>query len=121
MHPHDKPWMTGEIRRAQCKRDRLHSRAKNINSPEAWARYREQRNIILNRLINKAKKQHTKSVIDKINSLDRSGADWWKVVRTALGSSRDNYPCASIRRSGRHFFATDDLSKANLLNDFLSV
>ena len=121
LRPCDKPWMNSEIRRLQRIRNRLHSRAKSIDTPDAWARYRQQKNL-LNSTINRAKREHTKSIIDKLNSLDRSNADWWKVVRTAFGSSRDTIPALKSRDQVGTFFANDNKSKADLLNDyFVSV
>jgi hypothetical protein len=55
IRPNDKPWMSGTIRRAMRKRNRL---LRN------WQKYREQRNLVVN-LVRNAKKDHNK----KINSL----------------------------------------------------
>ena len=46
LRPYDKYWMNSQIRCEQRKRDRAHKKAKQLNTPEAWARYRSLRNHV---------------------------------------------------------------------------
>ena len=94
LRPFDRCWMNSDIRRQQRRPNHMHCKAKSLNTPEAWARYRTQRNY-LNSLIRQQKRDHDRAIVDKLNSLDRSNADWWKVVRTL-------FDCTSVRGSGRH-------------------
>ena len=116
LRPNDKVWMTSDVRKEQRKKIRLHRKAKIQDTPEAWARYRSQRNHVTS-IVRKAKQDHNQSIIDKLNELDHSNADWWKVVRTAFGCSRNHIPALESADQSGTFFVTDDKSKANLLND----
>ena len=89
----------------------MHCKAKSLNTPEAWARYRTQRNY-LNSLIRQQKRDHDRAIVDKLNSLDRSNADWWKVVRTVFGTSRESIPALQSEDRDGTFFANDNKSKA---------
>jgi len=116
LRPGDKPWMNGEIRRAQRRRDRFHKAAKTKNTNDSWARYRAQRNYVTT-LIHQAKREHDISVIDSINSMSSSDANWWKIVKTVFGASRDSIPALRYDDQDETRYADDDKSKADLLND----
>ena len=116
LRPNDKIWMTSDVRKEQRKKTRFYQKARLMNTPEAWARYRSQRNLVTS-IIRKAKRDHNQSIIDQLNNLDHSNADWWKVVRTAFGCSRNQIPALESVDQDGTFFATDNSSKANLLND----
>ena len=54
IRPRDKPWMTGQIRKAVQKLDRLLKTYSKYKSPTSWDRYRVQRNLVVS-LVRKAK------------------------------------------------------------------
>ena len=116
LRPEDKPWMTSEIRQNQRQRDRIHKKARISNLVSDWNRYRVQKNLT-NRLIRDGKKHHDSTIIDLLNDQSQSGAAWWRVVKTAFGSSRETIPALKSSHSGQSYYATDNATKANMLND----
>ena len=121
LRPFDKVWMNSTIRREQRKRDRLHKRAKMMNTHEIWYAYRAQRNLVTS-LIRKAKREHDAILFERLNTLDSSDSGWWKMVRTFFGSGRGSIPALESFDGTARKYANDNHSKANLLNDyFISV
>jgi hypothetical protein len=47
IRPDDKPFLNSSIRKAICKRDRIHYKAKSTNKPEHWLQYRQTRNDVI--------------------------------------------------------------------------
>ena len=108
LRPNDAPWMNGQIRRQQRKRDRLHKKAKSIDSETAWTDYRKQRNYVTS-LIKAAKRSQAEWIAIQINSLGSSNSDWWKLVKSCFGSTHD-YP----RPRERHTTMTTPLRQMHL-------
>ena len=73
---------------------------------------------LLNVTIQHAKREHTRLIVDELNSLDGSGAGWWKVVRTVFGSPRETIPALESRGHHGTFFVNDAEGNANPLDDF---
>ena len=48
--PYDSPWMHNEIRHLIRQRRRLHRKAKNVNTNEAWAKFRKIRNKVVGKI-----------------------------------------------------------------------
>ena len=50
IRPNDSPWMHNEIRHLIRQRRRLHRKAKNVNTNEAWAKFRKIRNKVVGKI-----------------------------------------------------------------------
>ena len=120
LRPHDMVWMNPNIRREQRKRDRLHKKAKLRNTPQTWSDYRSQRNLVTS-LIRKAKREHDSSVFDRLNALDSSDSGWWKIVKSTFGSDRGSIPALEFFDGNEKVFASDNQTKANLLNNIFTA
>ena len=115
LRPNDAPWMTPDIRRAQRQRDRVHMRAKTVNTPELWERYRAQRNLV-NSMIKSAKRSSTDALIDQVNTMSQSKSDWWKLIKKCVSPSHNSIPTLVTKTGGDVTYHTDDYSKATVLN-----
>jgi hypothetical protein len=72
----DPPWMNGAVRKKIRKRKRLHRRAKNKDTQEAWENFRRARNDCVNK-IKMAKTEYFENQRDSLDSSDIPIKKWW--------------------------------------------
>jgi hypothetical protein len=80
----DKPWMSGTIRRAMRKRNRLLKKFSNFKTSLNWQKYREQRNLVVN-LVRNAKKDHNKKINSLLSNPSTSVKKWWNIIKSYYG------------------------------------
>ena len=119
LRPNDADWMTSDIRTKQRKRNRIHNKAKRVNTPESWYAYRVIRNEV-NSMIRRAKRTSNDRLFDKINSFDSNQSGWWKLVNSCFNSNANSIPTLITGPDNAKNFHHDDFSKANALNDFFT-
>ena len=119
LRPRDKDWMTGNIRRRQRKRDRLHNKARLTDTPTAWVSYRKQRNLV-NSLVRAAKRGNSYKLIERVNSMTHSTSDWWKIVKTCTSPGYQSIPTLVTKTGSDTEYHTDDKSRATVLNDLFT-
>lgn len=115
----DKPWMHNEIRIEIRKRKRLHRRAKSTNTPENWARFRNQRNKVVT-LVREAKSNYHEKIVSNINTPGEvTPRKWWnlcKSVYTDKATIKKGIPALQHNDS----VVADDKEKAELLNNYFA-
>ena len=77
----DKPWMTINIRNQIRKRRRYHKKAKQTNTEYNRAKFRKQRNYVIE-LIRNAKNYYYENISIRINTnQNRSSKEWWRLCK----------------------------------------
>ena len=83
--PLDKLWMTGQIRKAVRKRDRLLKTYSKYKSPTSWDRYRVQRNLVVS-LVRKAKIYYNTKTNYALSDPAIYSKKWWRIVKSMYGN-----------------------------------
>jgi hypothetical protein len=81
IRPNDKPWMTSVIRREIRKRNRFLKHYCKYKSPEAWEKYRIQRNFTTS-CIQAAKKSYYANLNEKLQNPYTGINKWWGLIKT---------------------------------------
>ena len=115
VRPCDKPWYTSDLRKLCRKKNRLHHKAKEHGSPEAWRRYRDLRNEYFRR-ISDAKERFDQEKYTFLISNKSSSKQWWRVIKEMYKSSDLYESIPPIEVDGD--ILTDDKEKASAFNDF---
>ena len=120
LRPRDKPWMTGRIRKAMKKRERIWKKFKRTNFECHWNSYKFHRNRVTD-LVRAAKKNFFQKRFDTINNSEMGSFDWWKIVKLAFGGTSDStIPTLQTNYDGTAKFHENDLDKANVMNDYFA-
>ncbi|KAI8486099.1 hypothetical protein Bbelb_361990 [Branchiostoma belcheri] len=109
-----KPWIYSnkQIRAAIRRKHRLHSRAKRLNTEDAWATYRRQRNIVTNL----TRRAETVYIEDLVNDVETGNTRrFFTYAKSALGKTSTGIPALQVDSV---ILETPE-AKANALNDFL--
>ena len=115
IRPHDKPYYNSYLRRLKRKQDRLHNKAKKLNTPVHWSSFREARNKY-NRELENAENEYNLSLSAKLENKDLSSPKtWWKIVKDFLGY-KSNVSLPPIKNGDLEYF--DNTDKANAFNEF---
>ena len=85
IRPRDKPWLTGQIRKAVQKRDRLLKTYSKYKSPTSWDRYSVQRNLVVS-LVRKAKINYNTKTNQALSDPAISSKKWWRIVKSMHGN-----------------------------------
>ena len=112
--PMDLPWFHNDIRKNIRVRNRLHTKAKRDNTPEAWRRFREARNNVVS-LIRNAKVNYFKKLATNLHQGNLTSRQWWKVAKQFLKSNGDSEIPILIENNTQ--FKTP-AEKASLLNSY---
>ncbi|KAI8518911.1 hypothetical protein Bbelb_021680 [Branchiostoma belcheri] len=108
-----KPWIYSnkQIRAAIRRKHRLHSRAKRLNTEDAWATYRRQRNLVTNL----TKRAETVYIEDLVNDVETGKTRrFFTYAKSALGKTSTGIPALQVDSV---ILETPE-AKANALNDF---
>ena len=79
------PWLTHALSLLFKKCDRLHQRAKTLNSPTAWLPYRKVRNRAVS-----ANQSAKRKFFSNLSSLVKTPKEFWSVYHSLLGHSMSN-------------------------------
>ena len=112
--PTDKPWMSGEVRRAIPRRDRLlriHNTKRTVYS---WESYRRQRNFTTN-AIRLAKKRYYENVNKKLSDPAINIKSWWSLSKRLCGSMNVSRIPTIVEND---VLITDPKEKACIFNDY---
>ncbi|KAI8486132.1 hypothetical protein Bbelb_362320 [Branchiostoma belcheri] len=108
-----KPWIYSnkQIRAAIRRKHRLHSRAKRLNTEDAWATYRRQRNLVTNL----TRRAETVYIEDLVNDVETGNTRrFFTYAKSALGKTSTGIPALQVDSV---ILETPE-AKANALNDF---
>ena len=117
VRPSDAKWMTTEIRNLIGRKNRYYKTAKKKNTPAAWDKFKNLRSLIKDK-IHLAKANHDKTITDKINTQGSTNPKvWWSLAKEFYNNSCSSRQLSNpIISDGK--ILTDDISKANALNNF---
>ena len=111
----DKPWYNNELRRAKRRKDRAHYKAKLLDTPLSWNRFRSVRNEYCN-MIRDAKKDYLEQLGDSIENAGGIGnKQFWHFAKSVLGKNSDSC-LPPIKHDGVTCVGSKD--KAELFNNF---
>ena len=115
IRPNDKPWYSNILRQLCRKKDRLFKKAKQINSPEAWEKYKRIRNRYFNE-ISDAKKLYDSNRYQSLVEEKNSCKKWWSLLKQIQKSNDviETIPPIDIGGS----ILTDSKEKAEAFNSF---
>ena len=88
-----------------------------MNTPIAWANYRQCRNNYVHSL-NDAKSQYEARQVTKLESQTLSSRSWWQSIKHFLGAKKSDAIPALLLPSGAAVH--DNQSKADILNTFFA-
>ena len=93
IRPHDKPWMTGHIRRLLRKRNRYHKQYRRTQSVRYLELWRNSRKVVKSE-IKKQKAQYFVNINEKLSDSKTPNKLFWKLTKSLLGFSKANeIPC----------------------------
>ncbi len=81
IRPNDIPWFNNKIKRIIRKRNRIHKRAKLLNTELMWSKFRKLRNNVV-KLIRKSKSDYKSRIIDQVNNPETPIKVWFKLAKT---------------------------------------
>ena len=105
------------LRQLNCKLNRLHYKAKNINTHDIWAKFRSETNIYL-REVQNAKLEFSQSKIDKINTENLTSKKIYGLKKSVISSSSNSAVPPLITDNGD--VIVDDYGKATCFNKFFT-
>ena len=114
IRPSDPPWITTAIRRHIRKRKRAYHKAKQIDTPRLWNKFKKLRNKVIES-IRLSKQQYLDQLSSKLKSNTLSSKDWWSTLKSFITpTTKSSIP--TLEKDG-HIYS-DDTDKADLLNNF---
>lgn len=112
------PWITNEIRKNMRIRDRFRKKAKKLNSPYYFSKFKFQRNKVVD-LLRSAKRDYHESICNKIKQNKFCNKDWWKLVKQlSFCSNKSNE--IKVLVTDDNDIISDDHEKAEYLNSFFA-
>ena len=113
----DKPWVTQELKAEIARRNRLFKRAKRTETQRSWLLWKIQRNKVT--ALNKnLKAAHVRNQVQKLTENKHDPRRYHQLLKNILSRkiNTDIPPLEDINGQ----LATDDVSKANVLNDYFA-
>ena len=114
IRPDEPPWITTNIKHHIRLRKRAYRKAKRTNTTHHWAIFRAQRNKVIG-MIRDSKSTCNENIVNKLKSDTLSSKDWWSTLKTIISPNSSN-SLSPLDKDGQ--IITDDLDKANTLNDY---
>ncbi|MCG8078294.1 MAG: hypothetical protein JAY75_18895, partial [Candidatus Thiodiazotropha taylori] len=114
IRPTDPPWITSTIKRYIRKRKRAYRKAKRTNLTSDWSNFKKLRNKVVS-MIRKSKQTLNDNLSNKLKSGNLSSKQWWTILKSFI-SPKANATIPPLEKDGTVY--TDDLDKANILNNF---
>jgi hypothetical protein len=117
VRPNDAPWINDEIRLLIFEKSKIHKVAKQSNSPEDWAKFRQTRNNLTSK-IRERKREYLEDLDARACDPSKFGTkEWWRLVNTFLskkGMESDEIP--PIEHNNSVFYSNKD--KAEAFNNY---
>ena len=115
VRPSDKPWYSNELRLLCRRKDRIHKKAKQLQTQEAWTQFRAVRNEYFNQ-VSEAKQEYENHKYQYLINENNSTKKWWSVVKS-IQKENDAFEAIPPLEVGGHIL-TDDKDKASSFNEF---
>ena len=113
IRPDDVPWYNNRLRRLRCKKERVHTSAKRLQTPAAWENFRRIRNDYIAEL-RIAKSEYENKLATRLSNQDRS--QWQTVKHFIVKRTTSVYPPMCNPNSDD--LITDNVDKAKRFNEF---
>ena len=114
IRPGDPPWITSRINLLIRKRKRAYRKARRTDNPSDWRKFKLIRDKGIS-AIRESKQAINDHFAERLISGNLTSKQWWSVLKSFI-SSKSNSSIPPLEKDGLIY--TDDLEKANLLNDF---
>ena len=114
----DHAWLTNEIRKLIRKKNRIHNKAKRLNKPADWNKFRKIRNDVTS-LVRKARDAYQDKLVSKLSGDHPSTRTWWKTCNQISGLKPSHYGIPTLLKNNNLIF--NDLDKANEFNNFCAM
>lgn len=118
IRPSDKSFYNSNLRHLKLKLDRLHKKAKTLNTPDIWARFRHDRNEYM-REVKKAKYEYSKEMYNQVNTYDTSSKNFFSFAKKCFSHASDNAIPPIIAENGK--IIVDDKDKATHFNKYFAT
>ena len=113
----DQPWITKEIKKLIRNKNRIHKKAKRIDSPYYWEKFRKIRNRC-NTAVNNAKTDYYKKLSNQIITEKANSQNWYKLIKRLFGNQQKNKTISLLKVNDE--IIDDDREMANIFNTFFS-
>ena len=113
----DPLWITKEIKKLIRSKNRIHKKAKRVNTPYQWEKFKKIRNKC-NTSVNNAKTEYYKNLSNKILTEKVNSQNWYKLVKRLFGNQQKGKPISLLRFNEE--IIDDDCEMANIFNTFFS-
>jgi hypothetical protein len=114
----DPAWLTNEIRKLIRKKNRIHNKAKRLNKPADWNKFRKIRNDVTS-LVRKARDAYQDKLVSRLSDDHPSTRTWWKTCNQISGLKPSHYGIPPLLKNNNLIF--NDLDKANEFNNFFPM
>ena len=113
----DHPWITKEIKKLIRNKNRIHKKAKRINSFYQWEKFRKVRNRC-NTAVNNAKTEYYKKLSNDIITEKLNSQNWYKLIKRLFGNQQKDKSISLLKINDE--IIDDHLEMANIFNTFFS-
>ena len=116
IRPFSKPFYNGYLRRIKRKLNKLHTKAKNSNSTDMWAKFRHERNFYVNE-VTRIKHAYDQTKYDNLNK-EINNKSFYKLSKELLGQNNSSVIPSLVTNDGN--LLNDDFQKASAFNNFFA-
>lgn len=112
----DPGWLTNNIKRLIRKKKRLYNKYKKSQNMNHFENYKQIRNLVTNE-IRKSKTLEMEKLSETLNKPNIGPKDWWRTLRGFIKPNQSS-TLPPLNKGGTTY--SDDLSKANILNEYFT-
>ena len=110
----DPPWLTTNIKKLLRKKKRLYDKQKKSNNPTHWDAHKHFRNHVTSE-IRKSKQYQIDKLAGRLVNSETGQKNWWRTLKHFIKPEQTN-AIPPLSKDGTIY--SDDIDKANVLNDF---
>ena len=114
IRPCEPSWINSHIKYLIRRRKRVYRKAKRTDLHWHWHKFRQLRNKVT-KLIRDSKTMCNERIANKLKSETLSSEDWWTTLKSVISP---NSKCSVPPLQTNGMTVSDELEKANVLNDF---
>ena len=93
----DHAWLTNEIRKLIRKKNRIYNKAKRLNKPADWNKFRKIRNDVTS-LVRKARDAYQDKLVSRLSDDHPSTITWWKICNQISGLNHHTMAYPAIEK-----------------------
>ena len=111
----DHAWLTNEIRKLIRKKNRIHNKAKRLNKPADWNKFRKIRNDVTS-LVRKARDAYQDKLVSKLSGDHPSTRTWWKTCNQISGLKPSHYGIPTLLKNNNFIFNELDKGMSSIIS-----